>query len=306
MDLLGRGQLKSLERNERLEEMAAMIRKNPSLARRLKDFETIGDEDFKRRLDEFIQQFGDLSCSIGEQTQCLQGPEGILRILLKMAEHPPAKKKRSSHRLEDLSPRFLSCFKGKEGEFASELLDLGRVSYRLRDDDNIYLGRIEREVVLAIEEGRRRIEKRLQMKVDAEDPAEIIKALGNPDDIPKKRSSTEPIKVSSELKARQLIGQPAGPGIAKGKARVILSPSDLFTFESGEILVCDAIEPNMTFIVPLSSGIVERRGGMLIHGAIIAREYGLPCVTGVPEATTQIHTGDPVTVDGFLGIVVIG
>ena len=87
---------------------------------------------------------------------------------------------------------------------------------------------------------------------------------------------------------------------------MILNPSDLFTFESGEILVCDAIEPNMTFVVPLSSGIVERRGGMLIHGAIIAREYGLPCVTGVPEATTQIHTGDLVTVDGFLGIVIIG
>ncbi len=62
----------------------------------------------------------------------------------------------------------------------------------------------------------------------------------------------------------------------------------------------------MTFVVPLSAGIVERRGGMLIHGAIIAREYGLPCVTGVPNATALIHTGDEVTVDGYLGIVVVG
>jgi rifampicin phosphotransferase len=306
MDLLGRGQLKSLERNQRLEEMASMIRRNPSLAPRLKDFEAIGDEGFKRKLDEFIQQFGDLSCSIGEQTQCLQGPDGILRILLKMAKHPPAKKRWSSHRLDGLTSRFLSRFKGREGGFAAELLDLGRASYRLRDDDNIYLGRIEREVVVAIEEGRRRIEKRCHIKVEGADPAEIIKALRHSDYVPKKRSSTEPIKLSSELKARQIIGQPAGPGIAKGKARVILSPSDLFTFESGEILVCDAIEPNMTFVVPLSSGIVERRGGMLIHGAIIAREYGLPCVTGVPEATSLIQAGDSVTVDGFLGIVIIG
>lgn len=306
MDLLGRGPLKSLERNQRLEEMAGMIRKDPSLAPRLKKFETIEDGSFKRRLDAFIQQFGDLSCSIGEQTECLQGPEGILRILLKMAEHPPAKKKRSSYRLEDLGSRFLSRLKGKEGEFASELLDLGRASYRLRDDDNIYLGRIEREVVVAIDEGTRRIDKRFQMKLEGADPEEIIQALRHRDYIPKKRSSPEPMKISSELKARQIIGQPAGPGIAKGKARVILSPSDLFAFESGEILVCDAIEPNMTFVVPLSSGIVERRGGMLIHGAIIAREYGLPCVTGVPEATTQIHTGDLVSVDGYLGIVTIG
>ena len=44
---------------------------------------------------------------------------------------------------------------------------------------------------------------------------------------------------------------------------------------------------------------------MLIHGAIIAREYGIACVTGVPDAATLIHTGDEVTVDGFLGIVTV-
>ena len=71
-------------------------------------------------------------------------------------------------------------------------------------------------------------------------------------------------------------------------------------------MVCNAVEPNMTFVVPLSAGIIERRGGMLIHGAIIAREYGIPCVTGISEATSHIHTGDQVTVDGYLGIATIG
>jgi phosphoenolpyruvate synthase/pyruvate phosphate dikinase len=71
-------------------------------------------------------------------------------------------------------------------------------------------------------------------------------------------------------------------------------------------MVCDAVDPNMTFVVPLAAGIVERRGGMLIHGAIIAREYGLPCVTGAAEAAKWIKTGDTVTVDGYLGIVIIG
>ena len=87
---------------------------------------------------------------------------------------------------------------------------------------------------------------------------------------------------------------------------MIADPSDLFDFNAGEILVCDAVDPTMTFVVPLSGGIVERRGGMLIHGAIIAREYGLPCVTGLPNATSLIRTGDQVTVDGYLGIVIIG
>ena len=78
------------------------------------------------------------------------------------------------------------------------------------------------------------------------------------------------------------------------------------TFKKGEVLVCDAIDPNMTFAVPLASAVVERRGGMLIHGAIIAREYGLPCVTGAADAATLIKTGDLITVDGYLGIVIIG
>ena len=62
----------------------------------------------------------------------------------------------------------------------------------------------------------------------------------------------------------------------------------------------------MTFVIPLAAAVVERRGGMLIHGAIIAREYGLPCVTGIPDATSLIETGDEMTVDGFLGIVTMG
>ena len=57
-------------------------------------------------------------------------------------------------------------------------------------------------------------------------------------------------------------------------------------------MVCDAVDPTMTFVVPLAAAIVERRGGMLIHGSIIAREYGIPCVTGVPDATSLIGTGD--------------
>jgi pyruvate,water dikinase len=108
------------------------------------------------------------------------------------------------------------------------------------------------------------------------------------------------------LQARQLLGQPAGPGIAKGKARVIRKHSDLADFKYGEVLVCDAVDPNITFVVPLATAVVERRGGMLIHGAIIAREYGLPCITGIPDATTLIKTGDDLTVDGYLGIVTLG
>jgi pyruvate,water dikinase len=108
-----------------------------------------------------------------------------------------------------------------------------------------------------------------------------------------------------QIKARQIVGQAAAEGITRGKARVVREKEDIFAFKEGEILVVDSIEPNMTFIVPLARGIVERRGGLLVHGAIIAREYEIPCVTGVPNATNLIQTGDLLTVDGYLGIVIL-
>jgi pyruvate,water dikinase len=87
---------------------------------------------------------------------------------------------------------------------------------------------------------------------------------------------------------------------------VVHTPHDLGRFRKGEVLICDAVDPNMTFVVPLAAGIVERRVGMLIHGAIIAREYSLPCVTGVPEIMRFAASGQEVTVDGYLGIVIMG
>jgi pyruvate,water dikinase len=120
----------------------------------------------------------------------------------------------------------------------------------------------------------------------------------------------EPKSVSGQAPAnespRQLVGQPAAPGLATGKARRVRNASDLGRFRSGEVLVCDAIQPTMTHVVPLCSAIVERRGGMLIHGAIIARELGIPCVNGVADAVERLEDGQVVTVDGYLGIVTVG
>jgi phosphoenolpyruvate synthase/pyruvate phosphate dikinase len=109
-----------------------------------------------------------------------------------------------------------------------------------------------------------------------------------------------------DVTPRQLVGQPAAPGFATGRVRRVRCADDLTSFQAGEVLVCDAIQPNMTHLVPLAAGIVERRGGMLIHGAIIARELGIPCVNGVPRASDVLGDGDLVTVDGHLGIVTVG
>ena len=121
-----------------------------------------------------------------------------------------------------------------------------------------------------------------------------------------------PSEIASEIAdamsrfPRQLVGQPAAPGLETGRVRRIRTTEDLGQFQAGEVLVCDAIQPMMTHLVPLAAAVVERRGGMLIHGAIIARELGLPCVNGVAGAIELLHDGDIITVDGYLGIVTVG
>jgi pyruvate,water dikinase len=62
----------------------------------------------------------------------------------------------------------------------------------------------------------------------------------------------------------------------------------------------------MTFLASLAAGIVERRGGMLVHSSIIARELGIPAVNGVSQATQVLKNGDLLTVNGYLGLVVVG
>jgi pyruvate,water dikinase len=211
---------------------------------------------------------------------------------------------------EKRKQEFLSHFDGQEREEAADLLDLARTSYRLRDDDNVYLGNIERQLQVALDIGRSRLKGRGFFNGARLPAGEVVASLRDPGYLPSLPALEEDTGAAGDkelaIKARQMIGQPAGPGISKGKARVIHQPSDLLEFKSGEVLVCDAVDPNMTFLIPLAAGIVERRGGMLIHGAIIAREYGLPCVTGVPLATQRIQTGNNVTVDGYLGIVILG
>jgi len=302
MDLLGATEMASLERNRRLEDMAGMIREDPVLADKIRNRDYPGaDHSFFKALDSFIERFGDLSCSA---ELCVQGRDGIIRLLLELASRPAAKERFRSTDLERLRERFLSHFEGAKRLSMEELLDLGRASYRLRDDDNIYLGMIQNQLRSALEESKNRLTGRGNLEVETLDPFEVIEALNDPDYIPQKAVAMPEESAHFDIRPRQLVGQPASPGVVRASARVITEPSNLFDFKAGEILVCDAVDPNMTFVVPLAAGVVERRGGMLIHGAIIAREYGLPCVTGIPDAASLIHTGDELTVDGYLGIVI--
>ncbi|MCU0558711.1 MAG: PEP-utilizing enzyme [Desulfobacterales bacterium] len=308
IDLLTRTDMASLARNRLLEQLADQVRCNPDMAACLKRGDC-GEQvpAFQRSLEAFIGRFGDLSCTVTGGTQCAGATRPLERLLLELAAHPgrSAGGESGQGALEKRVQQFAAAFPEQKRAEALEILELARASYRLRDDDNIHLGRIEAQLTAALQEGRRRLEsgsvKEPSTRSELNDFLESVK-LDSPAERSPARSNAQ---AASTVAPRQLVGQPAGPGVARGSARVVRRHADLDGFCHGEVLVCDAVDPNMTFVVPLAAAVVERRGGMLIHGAIIAREYGLPCVTGIPDATELIRTGDPLTVDGYLGIVTV-
>lgn len=101
-----------------------------------------------------------------------------------------------------------------------------------------------------------------------------------------------------------LKGAPASAGVVSGKARVILDPTGA-RLEPGEILVAPSTDPGWTPLFFTASGLVMEMGGPMSHGAIVAREYGIPAVVGVSGAIERITTGQQITVDGSRGIITL-
>jgi Phosphoenolpyruvate synthase/pyruvate phosphate dikinase len=302
MQLLGATEMESTERNQMLEQMASHIRGDSGLADKLKNH-IYEDEQLMKEVHQFIEKYGDISFGT---SYCLSDPKSVISLVMELALRAAPKKSLKTGNVEALKNNYLSHFQDEQRTYAAEILDLARVSYRMRDNDNVYLSRIKTQVLQAADQYKISLEKSGKQEIENIDIQKIVESLHENESVQKPYSGRAFDQTGFKMKARQIVGQPAGPGIAEGTARVIIDPSDLSEFKSGEVLICDAIDPSMTFVVPLSAGIVERRGGMLIHGAIIAREYGIPCVTGIPDATTLIQSGDEVTVDGYLGIVIVG
>ncbi len=100
-----------------------------------------------------------------------------------------------------------------------------------------------------------------------------------------------------------LIGTAASAGKFTGPARVVHSPSELGRVREGEVMIAPNTDPGWTPVFPLIKGLVLETGGMLSHGAIVAREYAIPAVTGVPRACSRINDGDLLEVDGAAGVV---
>jgi pyruvate,water dikinase len=114
----------------------------------------------------------------------------------------------------------------------------------------------------------------------------------------------EKLEFDTETKGK-VEGLAVSPGVVEGTAKVVFSPEEFDQVKKGDILVCQMTNPAWTPLFAIISGIVCDAGGMVAHPAVMAREFGIPGVTGTGVATREIKTGDRLRVDGSQGIVEI-
>ena len=332
--ILGGVDFLATHRNAALQKLAKQVQQNRGLRKKLTEsaiachaISKTSWNDFKKEIagiqggpeflvdfEQFIVAFMDIAYN-GERVA--GQPSSLLYLIGQLATtsntEPVTNKKNEKAKAQMLEQRLIKAVGQRRKQEAKEVIAIGRLSWRLRDDDNILLGRIESQFLRALLLGadRLRAAGRLTGKPPVEKYAALVaQALRDSSLTPVHLNEREPRPIqdhpSTFGKPRQLIGQPASPGLTEGPARVVNGVKDFVKFQRGEILVCESIQPTMTQLVPLATAIIERRGGMLIHGAIIARELGIPCVNGISNATSVICDGDYLTVDGHLGIVTIG
>ncbi len=295
VSLLHSDDLLAVQRNRQLHAMANLLREDLSLLQQLKEG---GDIPPDSRLQSMRLEFDARFSGIN---WVLQDDFDLPAWLVKLAEQDSEETRADEPPVSTPQPSF-DNLPDQERMVAERILAVARASYLLRDNDNLYLGKVRAGVAAAEQEVRKR-----RGAGDTEGLGNLLSEEAGTEILFKRYDASQAPGDTTAISqlARQLVGQPAGPGVRSGTARVMNNPDALVGFKRGEVLVCDAIEPNMTFLVPLAAAIIERRGGMLIHGAIIAREYGIPCVTGISDATSIIQSGDLLTVDGYLGIVTI-
>jgi len=97
-----------------------------------------------------------------------------------------------------------------------------------------------------------------------------------------------------------MVGSPVSPGSVEGRVRVVLDPRQA-NLLPGEIMVCPGTDPSWTPLFLTAAGLVMEVGGLMTHGAVVAREYGIPAIVGVDRATERLRTGQRIALNGSTG-----
>lgn len=153
--------------------------------------------------------------------------------------------------------------------------------------EELVSGRVDRDVI------DRRADRRVDLlAVDLPDSF-----VGVPDSWP---IGSGPVDAATDGPVR---GVAASPGRHKGTARIVRDPHDYAKLDPGDVLVCELTDPGWTPLFAVAGAVVIDIGGPLSHGAIVARELGIPCVIGTGDGTRRIADGAVVEVDGDTGLV---
>jgi pyruvate,water dikinase len=148
------------------------------------------------------------------------------------------------------------------------------------------------------------VDPSLDLRALAERNTRFVNRLRRMSELPRVVDSRGKILRPPKREAREgeLLGEPISPGTAQGRIKVLREPDEK-PVRPGEILVARVTDPGWTPLFINAAAIILEVGGMLQHGALVAREYGKPCVSGIENATEALADGQLVEVDGSSGLV---
>ncbi len=207
----------------------------------------------------------------------------VARELLPIREHPKFMLVRAMH-----------IAKQAILEGAAMLVEQGRLGAQ----DDVWFLTLP-EMVAALEDQNEELKTRIAIRREAHvqtahlTPPRVMTSMG---EIPAVRYER------ADLPQGALPGTSVSVGVVEGVARVILDPS-AEVLNVGEILVAPFTDPGWTPLFINAAGLVMEVGGVMTHGSVVAREYGIPAVVGVLNATKRIQTGQQIRVDGDAGYV---
>ena len=185
------------------------------------------------------------------------------------------------------------------------LVDAGSISV---SDDIFYLFNEEINRAIAARKEKHAIPELRQLITERRELREARKRLHPPGTIPFEASEDPGVKfketqIYNDPESDTLMGVAVSPGSVTSAASLITSPDEFGLMRPGSILVCPMTNPAWTPLFAHASGLVTDMGGILGHGSIVAREYGIPAVVGTGIGTQRIKHGQQIAVDGDAGTV---
>ena len=192
-------------------------------------------------------------------------------------------------------------------ELGERLVDVGTINI---PDDVFYLITEELTKAINARKENKAIPEYQQLTSERRELREARKRLHPPGTIPEDASNNPGVsfketQVKNDPNSDILKGIPVSPGTVTSPASLINSPAEFDQMQPDSILVCSMTNPAWTPLFAHASGLVTDMGGILGHGSIVAREYGIPAVVGTGSSTQRVKHGQTITVDGDAGTVAL-